>query len=66
MIRSLAIVTALCLFGTSTSATTMQECRAKYKAAEGKPRGRSGFGVPSKKGNAVTPRPVRAQTIPRP
>ena len=36
MIRSLAIVTALCLFGTSASATTMQECRAKYKAAQGK------------------------------
>jgi hypothetical protein len=33
IIRSLAIVTALCLLGTSASATTMQECRAKYKAA---------------------------------
>ncbi len=31
MIRSLAIVTALCLFGTSASALTMEECRAKYK-----------------------------------
>jgi hypothetical protein len=36
MIRSLAIVVALCLFGTSASATTMQECRAKYKAAQTK------------------------------
>ena len=33
MIRSLAIITALCLFGTSASALTMEECRAKYKAA---------------------------------
>jgi len=32
MIRSLAIVAALCLFGTSASALTMKECRAKYKA----------------------------------
>jgi hypothetical protein len=32
MIRSLAIVAALCLFGTSASALTMEECRAKYKA----------------------------------
>jgi hypothetical protein len=36
MIRSLVIVTALCLFGTSASALTMQECKAKYKAAQGK------------------------------
>jgi hypothetical protein len=34
MIRSLVIVTALCLCGTSASALTMQECRAKYKAAQ--------------------------------
>jgi hypothetical protein len=33
MIRSLVIVGALCLWGTSASALTMQECRAKYKAA---------------------------------
>jgi uncharacterized protein YdbL (DUF1318 family) len=33
MIRSLVIVTALGLCGTSASALTMQECRAKYKAA---------------------------------
>jgi hypothetical protein len=35
MIRSLVIVTTLCLCGTSASAAplTMQECRAKYKAA---------------------------------
>jgi hypothetical protein len=33
MIRSLVIVTALCLCGTSASALTMQECIAKYKAA---------------------------------
>ena len=32
MIRSLVIVTALCVCGTSASALTMQECRAKYKA----------------------------------
>ena len=36
MIRSLAIVIALCLFGTSASATKMQECRAKYKGAQTK------------------------------
>jgi uncharacterized protein YdbL (DUF1318 family) len=36
MVRSLVIVTALCLCGTSASAAalTMQECRAKYKAAQ--------------------------------
>jgi hypothetical protein len=33
MIRSLVIVTALCMCGTSASALTMQECRAKYKEA---------------------------------
>ena len=33
IIRSLAVVTALCLCSTSASALTMQECRAKYKAA---------------------------------
>ena len=33
MIRSLVIVTALGLCGTSASALTMQECRDKYKAA---------------------------------
>ena len=43
MIRSLAIVTALCLCGTSASATTMQECRAKYKAAQTK--SKSGIGL---------------------
>ena len=32
IIRSLVIVTALCLCGTSASALTMQECKAKYKA----------------------------------
>jgi hypothetical protein len=33
MIRSLVIVTALCLFGASASAgLTMEECKAKYKA----------------------------------
>jgi hypothetical protein len=36
MIRSLVIVTALCLCGTSASALTMHECRAKYKAAQTK------------------------------
>ena len=41
MIRSLAIVIALCLFGMSASATTMQECKAKYKAAQTK----SGVGL---------------------
>ena len=34
MIRSLVIVTALCSYGTSASALTKQECRAKYKAAQ--------------------------------
>ena len=35
MIRSLAIVAALCLCGTSAKAElTMQECRAKYKAEQ--------------------------------
>ena len=33
MIRSLVIVTALGLYGTSASALTMEECRDKYKAA---------------------------------
>jgi hypothetical protein len=32
MIRSLVIL-ALCMCGTSASALTMQECRAKYKEA---------------------------------
>ena len=32
MIRSLVIVTALCLCGTSASPLTMQECRDKYKS----------------------------------
>jgi len=41
IIHSLAIVTALGLCGTSASATTMQECRAKYKAAQTK----SGVGL---------------------
>jgi hypothetical protein len=38
MIRCFIIVTALCLCGTSASAAplTMQECRAKYKAARAK------------------------------
>jgi hypothetical protein len=36
MIRSLAMITALCLFGTSASALTTEECRAKYKAAMNK------------------------------
>ena len=40
MIRSLVIVTALGLCGTSASALTMDECRAKYKAV--KASGRSG------------------------
>jgi hypothetical protein len=33
MIRSLVTVTVLCLCSTSASALTMEECRAKYKAA---------------------------------
>jgi hypothetical protein len=33
IIRSLVIVTALCMCGSSASALTMQECRAKYKEA---------------------------------
>jgi hypothetical protein len=39
MIRSLVIVTALCLCGTSASALTMHECRARYKAAQATGRG---------------------------
>ena len=34
VIRSLVIVTAICLCGTSASALTMDECRAKYNAAQ--------------------------------
>jgi hypothetical protein len=35
MIRSLVIVAALCLCGTSAKAElTMQECKAKYKAEQ--------------------------------
>ena len=33
MIRSLVTVAALCLFGASANALTMEECRANYKAA---------------------------------
>ena len=34
MIRSFVIVTAMCLLGTSASAElTMEECKAKYRAA---------------------------------
>ena len=33
MIRSLVIITALGLYGTSASALTVQECGDKYKAA---------------------------------
>jgi hypothetical protein len=44
MIRRLAIVAALCLFGTSASALTMEECRAKYKAAMDKST-KSGIGM---------------------
>jgi hypothetical protein len=44
MIRRLAIVAALCLFGTSASALTMEECRAKYKAAMDKSKG--GVAIP--------------------
>ena len=32
--RSLAIVAALCICGTSANALTMKECSAKYKAAQ--------------------------------
>jgi hypothetical protein len=32
--RSLAIGVAMCLFGTSANALTMQECSAKYNAAQ--------------------------------
>jgi hypothetical protein len=44
MIRSLAVVTARSLFGTSANAFTMEECRAKYKAAMDKSKG--GIGMP--------------------
>jgi hypothetical protein len=43
MIRRLTIVAALCLFGTSASALSMEECRAKYKAAMDKAKG--GIGI---------------------
>jgi hypothetical protein len=36
VIRSLVIVAALCLCATSVSALTVEECRAKYKAAMSK------------------------------
>jgi len=51
MIRSLVIVTALCLCGTSASALTMQECRAEYKAmkATGKTFGDTWAGFQEKK-----------------
>jgi hypothetical protein len=32
VVRCLVIVVAVCLFGTSVNALTMQECRAQYKA----------------------------------
>ena len=32
VIRCLVTVVAVCLFGTSVNALTMEECRAKYKA----------------------------------
>ena len=32
VIRRLGIVAAICLFGTSADAMTMEECRAQYKA----------------------------------
>ena len=32
VIRRLGIVAAICLFGTSANAMTMEECRAQYKA----------------------------------
>jgi hypothetical protein len=32
MIRCLVAVVAVCLFGTSANALTMEECRAQYKA----------------------------------
>ena len=44
MIRRLAIVAALCLFGTSASALTMEECKARYKAAMDKST-KSGIGM---------------------
>jgi P pilus assembly chaperone PapD len=50
MIRSLAIVAALCLCGTSAKAElTMQECRAKYKAEQAA--GSVRIGLTSKKRN---------------
>jgi hypothetical protein len=67
MIRSLAIITALCLCGTSASALTIQECRAKYKAMKATGTfGDSWIGFQEK--NAVsTPRPPRRnQPLPRP
>ena len=32
VIRRLGIVAAICLFGTSANAMTVEECRAQYKA----------------------------------
>ena len=66
MIRSLAIVAALCLFGTSASALTMEECRAKYKAEKAA----EGPALPGliirKSVAALTPRPLRRnQPLPR-
>jgi hypothetical protein len=72
MIRSLAIVIALCLFGTSASATTMQECSAKYKAAQTKSKSGVGMSWPvfqetecgiSAKAPAPTPSPAPAAPV---
>ena len=70
MIRSLAIVTALSLFGTSANALTMEECRAKYKAAMDKSKG--GIGMPWEdfqeiecgiSANAAEPKPAPAAPV---
>ena len=66
MIRSPAIVAALCLFGTSASALTMEECRAKYKAEKAAGRAAIVWLIFSKSVAALTPRPLRRnQPLPR-
>ena len=66
MIRSPAIVAALCLFGTSASALTMEECRASIKPRK-PPEGPPLSGLIFRKSvAALTPRPLRRnQPLPR-
>ena len=67
LIRSLVIGAALCLYGTSASAQTltMEECRAKYKAAQLTPNVIICSGTSTKKSiAALSPKPVRRNQPP--